>query len=250
MVYLWRTTPTVLIGLPILLIGLIAARSKPQVRKKIWIIAALGLFSFLFMVFMDLGSKKFDRYLLPSFLPLDLLAGFGFVMVVRWSKEKFDHTVFTGAVIVITGLLIFFQVFGTLVTFPYYLSYYNPLMGGGEKAPEVMMIGWGEGLDQAARKLNSLLESQDLKVLSYYPDGCFSYFFEGETIHSAPEWDETKQRLASADYAVLYIHQWQRQLPFSEMLDFFAELTPVEVITINGIEYAQIYDVREVALPE
>jgi hypothetical protein len=34
------------------------------------------------------------------------------------------------------------------------------------------------------------------------------------------------------------------------MLDFFAELKPVEVITINGIEYAQIFDIREVALPE
>lgn len=250
LVYLWRTTPTVLIGLLSLLIGLIAARNEPQVRKKIWIIAALGLFSILFLVFMDLGSKKFDRYLLSLFLPLDLLAGFGFVMVVRWAREKFEHKVITSVAIFAIGLLIFFQIIGTLVTFPYYLSYYNPLMGGGKKAPEVMMIGWGEGLDQAARQLNLLTGSQDLKVLSYYPDGCFSYFFEGETIHSAPEWDETMQRLASSDYAVLYIHQWQRQLPFSEMLDYFSELKPVEVITINGIEYAQIYDIREVALPE
>ena len=108
----------------------------------------------------------------------------------------------------------------------------------------------GEGLDQAARKINMGLEPQDLKVLSYYPDGCFSYFFEGETIHAAPEWDETKQRLKSVDYVVLYIHQWQRQLPFSEMLDVFDELTPDELIIINGIEYAQIYDMREVTLPE
>ena len=112
------------------------------------------------------------------------------------------------------------------------------------------MVGWGEGLDQAARYLNINRESQDLKVLSYYPDGCFSYFHEGETIHAASEWDETLERLASVDYVVLYIHQWQRQLPFSEMLDFFGELSPVEVIKINDIAYAEIYDIREVPLPK
>jgi hypothetical protein len=41
-----------------------------------------------------------------------------------------------------------------LWTFPYYLSYYNPLMGGPRKAPQVMQIGWGEGLDQAGRYLD------------------------------------------------------------------------------------------------
>ena len=112
------------------------------------------------------------------------------------------------------------------------------------------MVGWGEGLDQAARYLNLNRESQDYKVLSYYPDGCFSYFFDGETIHAASEWDETSERLAYVDFVVLYIHQWQRQLPFSEMLDFFDELTPVEVITINDIVYAEIYDMREVHHPK
>jgi hypothetical protein len=202
------------------------------------------------MVFMDQGAKKFDRYLLPSFLPLDLLAGLGLVMVVHWAREKINITAVKSLVLVLAALLIVLQVFAAFFTFPYYLSFYNPLMGGGKKAAEVMMVGWGEGLDQAARHLNMNWEPQDLKVLSYYPDGCFSYFFNGETIHAAPEWDETLERVNSVDYVVLYIHQWQRQLPFSEMLDLFDDLTPVKVITINGIEYAQIYDMRGVTLSE
>jgi len=32
---------------------------------------------------------------------------------------------------------------------PYYLSYYKPLRWLA-KGPEVMLVGWGEGLDQAA----------------------------------------------------------------------------------------------------
>ena len=248
--YLWRATPAVSVGLVALLVGLIAGRNTPQLRRMIWIIGSLGLFVILFLIFMDLGAKKFDRYLLPIFLPLDLLAGLGLVIVVRWARDKLDNTQIKNLVILLAGLLIVLQTFSASVTFPYFFSYYNPLMGGGKKAPEVMMVGWGEGLDQAARKLNSNWGSKDLKVISYYPDGCFSYFFEGETIHAASEWDETKARLASVDYVVLYLHQWQRQLPFSEMLDFFSALTPVEVITINDIEYAEIFDMREVPLPD
>ncbi len=32
---------------------------------------------------------------------------------------------------------------------PYYLSYYNPLLGGGAVAQRTLLIGWGEGMDQA-----------------------------------------------------------------------------------------------------
>ena len=248
--YLWRVTPTVLAGLAASLVGLIAGRNNPQQRRMIWVIGALVLFVILFMIFMDLGAKKFDRYLLPIFLPLDLLAGLGLVIVVRWARDKLDNNPIMNLILLLAGLLIFLQIFSASVTFPYFLSYYNPLMGGGKKAPEVMMVGWGEGLDQAARNLNSNWGSKDNKVISYYPDGCFSYFFDGETIHAASEWSETKVRLASVDFVVFYIHQWQRQLPFSEMVDLFDGLTPVEVITINDIEYAQIYDMREVQLPE
>ncbi len=248
--YFWRVTPAVLAGLAALLVGLIGGKNDPKIRIRIWIIGALGLFVILFMIFMDLGAKKFDRYLLPIFLPLDLLAGLGLVIVVRWARDKFDNTYIKVFIPLLAGILIVLQILYTSVTFPYFLSFYNPLMGGGKKAQEVMMVGWGEGLDQAARYLNLNRESQDFKVLSYYPDGCFSYFFDGETIHAASEWDETSERLAYVDFVVLYIHQWQRQLPFSEMLDFFDELTPVEVITINDIAYAEIYDMREVLLPK
>jgi 4-amino-4-deoxy-L-arabinose transferase-like glycosyltransferase len=250
LVYLWRTTPVIIIGLAVLTIGLIAWRGKPQVRRMVWFTAFLALFSFLFLVFMDQGAKKFDRYLLPSFLPLDMLAGVGLVVVVRRVGEKINKSMLKILVLSLAGFLILLQILSAFITFPYYLSYYNPLMGGGEKAPDVMMVGWGEGLDQAARQLNSKSGSNDLKVISYYPDGCFSYFFNGETIHAAPEWDETKLRLASVEYVVIYIHQWQRQLPFSEMLDYFRELKPVEVITINGIEYAQIYEMKAAAPPD
>ena len=40
-------------------------------------------------------------------------------------------------------------------TYPYYLSYYNPLLGGGPAAQRTVMVGNGEGLDQVAEWLNA-----------------------------------------------------------------------------------------------
>jgi hypothetical protein len=139
------------------------------------------------------------------------------------------------------------QALGSLETQPYYLNYYNPLMGGGEKAPRVMMVGWGEGLDQAARYLNARPGAEELRVMSWYPDGSFSYIFNGETVSAAAEWQQTRDLVFGSDYVVLYIHQWQRQLPFSEMLAYFQVRTPEHVIRINGIEYAQIYRMQGAA---
>ena len=38
----------------------------------------------------------------------------------------------------------------TFAHYPYYFTYYNPLAGGSMTAPEVLLVGWGEGLDTAA----------------------------------------------------------------------------------------------------
>jgi len=249
LVYLWRTTPVILLGLVLLTVNLVIKQKSTRISNTIWTVGVLVIFVGIFTLFMDIGAKKFDRYLLPIFPPLDLLAGLGLAMTAGWVWRKLKYHPFRVLIFLGISLIILWQMVGSTITFPYYLSYYNPLMGGGEKAPDVMMVGWGEGLDQAARLLNNTSGSTELKVLSYYPDGCFSYFFNGETVHAAAEWDETSERVAMVDFVVTYIHQWQRQLPFSEMLDYFQNQTPWTVITINGIEYAQIYDMREVTPP-
>jgi hypothetical protein len=201
----------------------------------------------LFTVFITLGSKKFDRYLLPVFPPLDLVAGIGWVRAVRWLAARARSMHVRSAIPHALVLVVAVQALGALRTHPYYLSYYNALMGGSEKAPRVMMVGWGEGLDQAARYLNARPGAEELRVMSWYPDGSFSYIFNGETVSAAAEWQQTRDLVFGSDYVVLYIHQWQRQLPFSEMLAYFQGRTPEHVIRINGIEYAQIYRMQGAA---
>ena len=242
--YLWRSTPIVLLGLVFWLVGSLFHYQSPHIKQATWPAVALVLFSLLFTIFMTIGSKKFDRYLLPIYAPLDLVAGLGWVMAASWLGERINLRKPSQITLILLVFVVFGQAVGALRTYPYYLSYYNPLMGGSLRAPQVMMIGWGEGIDQAARYLNEKPDVEHLRVMSWYPDGSFSYLFKGETLGAAPEWEQTEPIVFSSDYVVTYIHQWQRGLPFPEMLAYFAEQTPEKVISLNGLEYAQIYNMH------
>lgn len=245
LVYLWRATPVVLVGLVLAAIGFFLRRKVPEERAARWTAVLLVIMALLFGIFMTLGSKKFDRYLLPVFAPLDLVAGIGWVLVTRWISDRFSPRVQRYSVpLVISGIALF-QVTSILQTYPYYLTYYNPLMGGSAKAPQTMMIGWGEGLDQAASYLNARDGGDKLRVLAWYPDGSFSYFFAGETVGSLEEWEETRAELDRSDYAVLYANQWQRYLPFPQYVDYFARFEPEKRIFIDGLEYIRIYNLAD-----
>jgi hypothetical protein len=244
--YLWRSTPVVLIGLLAAILGYFKKReplNRPETR-----LAVLGIviFVLIFTMVMTFGTKKFDRYLLPVFPPLDILAAIGWVSLAHWLVEKAPHSSLRYSPHLILVSLIGLQMFLSLRTFPYYLSYYNPLMGGGSKAPEVMQIGWGEGIDQAARYLNNKPNAEHLRVGAWYSMGSFSYFFSGHThaLSSNPELNEGQwQRFLNADYAVIYIHQWQRYVP-KQVLDYLSGKTPEHTISINGIDYVEIYKIR------
>ncbi len=107
-------------------------------------------------------------------------------------------------------------------------------------------MGWGEGIDQAARYLNQKPAAEDLHVISWYPAGSFNFIFKGHT-RGFPYTPEMKKRewenFINADYAVIYINQWQRQLP-KPVLDYVSERTPEETVVINNLEYVRIYKIR------
>jgi len=143
----------------------------------------------------------------------------------------------------LVSIVMLVQFFGALQSYPYFLNYYNPLLGGGKKAPEVMMVGWGEGLDQAARYLNQKPGAENMKVISWSADGCFSYIFNGSA--ATIDYDMGLSDLRRADYVVLYLNQWQRQAPYPEFLAYFEGFSPELVVRIGDIEYAQIYNMDD-----
>lgn len=244
--YLWRTTPVVLAGL---LAGLVFFwRKRKPFDEPAARLLMLGLL--IMAVFFTLGmtaaAKKFDRYLLPIFAPLDLAAGLGWAAVGYWLNERKQLNAIPRAGAILLVCLLGIQAYSALQTYPYYLSYYNPLLGGSRKAPAVMQIGWGEGIDQAARYLNQKPGAESLHVSSWYSAGSFSYFFNGHTRFIGYQSDLTQpemENFLTSDYAVIYIHQWQRGIP-KPILDYVSRLTPEHAIWINGLEYVRIYKIR------
>jgi Dolichyl-phosphate-mannose-protein mannosyltransferase len=243
---LWRITPPVLIGVLILVIAWIfpnVFHLSAAHRRMAWV---MGLFTLLFIVFITLSKKVADRYQIPVLPALCILAALGWYALLErlgaWFGRRFPGAPASLFVPLVGGIVVFWQLLGVLQTAPYYMNYYDPLLGGDRAAPGVMMIGRGEGLDQAARYLNSLPDARRLRVFAWYATGSFSYYFKGKTW--SIEQNTTLNDLLNADYVVIYIHQWQRQLPSKEVLDFFAQLTPVHVARIGNLDYVQVYDMR------
>jgi hypothetical protein len=244
--YLWRITPITGIGLLAALVAW-ARRADPfRPGPQRAVLGALLLYALGFILFMNLGAKKFDRYILPAHLPLEILAAAGWVALLGWARRRGEtrgrgHLWPLAAGSVILGQALFVLPFA-----PYYLSFYNPALGGSRVAPAVMMIGWGEGADQAGRYLDAKPHAAGLRVASGYTNGPLSYFFRGETL-PLTFWYH-------ADYAALFIQDFQRQLPSRRTAAEFGKLTPEAVFTLNGIDYAYLYDLRaayaEGALPD
>ena len=247
--YLWRSTPVTLLGL---LLALVAAAARWPLlnQRRVRLIALLlGLHAFFFIVFMNLGAKQFDRYLLPLYPPLNLLAGIGWASFGFWilnfgfwkrrlstsnPKFKIQNRQWVAALL---ALPIAFQAFFSLPSFPYYITYYNPLLGGADRAPEVMQLGWGEGVDQAARYLSEPENQVSGAVASWYRLGPFTYLYKGEV--------EKMSHFLRADRSVLYMQQWQRMRPSRRFVAHFDALEPLQTFWLNGIEYVRLYDTSE-----
>jgi hypothetical protein len=250
--YLWRTTPVILIGLVLAIVTLPTPHWTGSHRRAA---SVLVVFAVLFAVMMTFGAKKFDRYLLPAYAPLDLVAAMGWLAAGSllkangWlQRRSVGLARLTGAAIL--ALAVVGQFSAAAPAFPYYLSYYNPLLGGTPRASGVMMIGWGEGLDQAARYLNTKPHAERLRVSTWFWNGTFSYFFNGESIPGrfTPDSAGRTQWLTS-DYCVVYINQRQRGRLPDGLLKYLDSIPPVKVVRIQGIEYARIYDIRDAPVP-
>lgn len=246
--FLWRTTPPVLIGLGMAILAMVfhsRLRLPTRMRK---VVLYLTLYALLFTVGMSMGDKKFDRYLLPAHLACEVIAAFGWVMLVRTITSRLPDRnsgkLRLFSTIVLYSVIVASQLSGVLQTFPYYLNYFNPLLGGSQQAGDVMMIGWGEGLDLVADYLNRQPGADKLRVISWYGDGPLSYLFVGQTVGMDVDMD--LEFLRKADYVVIYINQIPRQLPTPEILAFFDRLKPTNIVKIDDLDYARIYDMRAI----
>jgi 4-amino-4-deoxy-L-arabinose transferase-like glycosyltransferase len=239
LVALLRTTPVVLVGLLLALWSLARRRigdeHTPGVVDGATLIILLAYILF-YTLLITVGGKKQDRYLLPIFPALAFVATIGYLHASRFTLHDLRFTW------LFPSLLLLLQAAFVLPFYPYYFSFYNPLVGDGATAERLIQVGWGEGLNEAAAYLNTLPNAESLKVVSWYST-TFEPYFKGQTIYKVDEEKisrSPKPGLA-ADYVVFYVNQTQRQLPSEGVLQFFRSKPPIHTVTIDGIDYAWIY---------
>ncbi len=177
-VFLFRISPVVLVGL---VIGLVTLRRFPPDRRLSFLL--LLAFAVGFGALMSLGAKKHDRYLLPAFPPLTLAAALGISTLV----DRYIGKSVTPASHQSTNLPIYqftiliFQVLVAIAFITYPLTYANPLAGGPRSAARVLPVDWGEGMGAAAHWLNQLPNADQLTAAALSVPS-FAPLFDGHTI--------------------------------------------------------------------
>lgn len=252
---LLRATPWVLLGI-VLLAWRLPAAARPA---RGWVVGVLIVAVLVFLAVLTIPAKKFDRYILPIFPWLAILAAIGLGGVWQYVVQRSTTWAHKDAAwagnnaalaarwrwwrgvarlrpAVTLPVLLVALLGGTLLWYhPYYLAYYNPLVGGGAAATRTMVVGWGEGLEQAAAYIRAQPDGCDFPLAAWYervilPYSCNAVMHTGRA--ATP---------GEVNYLVTYINQAQRAID-APMLATAAERDAlVHEVVIHGVPYARVY---------
>ncbi len=245
---LYRLSPVLLVGLVIWIVmaikdGLQRSDKAPTQASMLPLMLASSVIWVLGL--LSLSDSKIDRYINLAIPLLAILSAMGWVrlgsalaLVIQRrqpQQRRSQRMLATGMV----GLLIIQSV--VLVSYqPYYLTYFNPVAGLIYPVERVFMLGQGEGIDQAARWLNQSPEAKDMTVAVWYKRA-FRPYFLGTGVN-IPKYDGTNvPSWLNANRVILYINQYQRDLPEREMLDYFSAQPLLHNVRFHGLDYVKIY---------
>jgi hypothetical protein len=232
-VVLWRSTPFTLAGL--LLVPL-AVRWRTDDRRAL---LALGSVVLLFGLALSMLPKKFDRYLLPTWPLLEVLAAAGLMALLDkrfmlfsklHPKLNLHKWAFAPLLLIVAVPLVALN----LWYHPHYLAYFNPLLGGGRVAQHIMLVGWGEGMEQVGAWLRTRPDLQRSPVISWDPRT-----LEPLVPVRVVEINATNVQ-QPASYAVLYsrgIQREQSSAPYTAI----QQTPPLYTLRMYGIDYAQVH---------
>jgi hypothetical protein len=225
-----RLTPWTLAGVIIAAVLLVRRRSLVGSAPAVLLL----VFVVLFVAMLTFPAKKFDRYLLPVFPALNILAAFGWVHLLatvgeRWPAFAAPRWRVAAQLFAAAALLA-----NVWWYHPYEMAYYNPMLGGGSAATYALPVGWGEGLDQAGRYIRSQPDGCDYPVATFYQP-----VLEPFVCSPVVRLSEAAEP-GRVDYAVLYLDQMQRGNK-PEITNMLQDQPPVHTVRIHGIDYAEIY---------
>jgi hypothetical protein len=243
-VILWRTTPLTWLGvlLGILLPFTRTWRLIPPATKLVAALTGISALAFIVMFAVAQGRNS-PHYLLTSYLMLNLLAGIGWYLFLRWFASRLNRGWIQ---VTALALILALQAGSGLAKYPYYFTYHNPLAPHSDKPA----FPYGEGLELAAQHLSSQPDAKGATVLVYYSRGCFSYFYPGPVERFKPYFVDAgheadlQNALDGADYLVIYYAIQGHLDKYQPLLASFANVTPEKEIWLDGYKYAVIYRLK------
>jgi 4-amino-4-deoxy-L-arabinose transferase-like glycosyltransferase len=253
-----RLTPWAMIGL--LALPFVWRRAKSLERRDL---AMLAGFAILFVVAMSAFPKKFDRYLVPMFPAVDILAAFGLIGIADLGLQLFWPASATDVAeagqkegvrgaqplalpafqaiprirVAVLSLVVLLAVLNAAYWHPYGIAAFNQLLGGATAGARTFAIGWGEGLSEAADWLNQQPDIADVRVAATMTTGLQSYLRTGAqaVVPDGPELPP------ATGYIVVYARNVQWDPPRPPFAEFYDHETPAHVVRIHDINYAWIY---------
>jgi 4-amino-4-deoxy-L-arabinose transferase-like glycosyltransferase len=233
----FRLTPWTLLGL---LAAIGAALGRRRELPNRTALGLLTVFALVFLVMISTLAKKFDRYALPMFPALDMIAAIGLLwlaaLIGRWIAARgLDPRR-----LVTLGWLVLISVAGAnLLWFhPYEIAYYNQALGGSRTAVRAIPVGWGEGYEQVGAFISRQYDGCQRPIATWFGGTLLPYV-------CAPvvplDWTF---KPGAAGYSVLYIDQIQRNDVPDVTSALLGKEQPLHVVRIHGIDYAYIYRIR------
>jgi hypothetical protein len=214
-----RLGPVASLGLLALVVLAATGRLRGN-APVIWLL----VFVVIFVDIMAIGSKKFDRYMLPVLAVLTVAAGVGIWGVGRLLRRRLQ--------IALVALAVAAQAAWLVTEYPYPIAAYNPLAGGTAAARQLIMVGWGEGLEQTAAYMNGLPNAEGLTTSTQYHH-VLRPQVKGRTVRVPSD--------RTIDYFVVYVNMVQRNLVPPQVLEKMATTPPVYTALVNGVPFAWVY---------
>ncbi len=230
-----RLTPWTLAGL--LLLPLAWSRLSPATRRSLLVLVVWVL---LLTAALSLFPKKFNRYLVPVFPALDILAAVGLLgtldLLLAWvGRQQWQAA---GRWLLASGVGLV-ALLNAAHWHPYSIAAFNQALGGAQAGARTFAVGWGEGFGQVAHWLNRQPDITGELTISRMITSLNPYLKSGAQAYFP---DEGRLR-DNAGYLVVYISEVQGGPPMPPSDRFYGQAVPLHVVRIHGVDYAWIYQV-------
>jgi 4-amino-4-deoxy-L-arabinose transferase-like glycosyltransferase len=214
-------------------------------------LAVLAGFILLFVFGLSLFPKKLNRYLIPIFPAVDILAAAGLLwftqtiqqVLARRQQQNTQQTTDPTRRFVmplVTAIFCLIALFNAAWYHPYGVAYFNQALGGPPMGAWAFLIGSGEGLEQVADWLNEQPDITGVVTVTTMPPPLQPYLKHGGYA-GPPDGDELPDKTG---YVAVYVRNvWGHALPPFDQ--FYQRVPPVHQVTIHGVNYAWIYQVPQ-----